>query len=145
MNLIECQQLSCSNAFIQSLILCLFFLIDLLLRVSFQQSGRSTSSSQFLSLDLIDTVKCVKNYRGVSIQSSIPKLMNFMFARCRFGSVVVSQQYVLTMGRSTATNFLLFQQYIVQGMERSLQCDAIYMLICLGHLIGYHMICCCKN
>ncbi len=64
-----------------------------------------------------------KNYRGVCIQSTIPKVLDSLISEnlswdCR--NVITSKQHGFCSGRSTATNLLVFTEYITSAFVKSL-------------------------
>lgn len=71
----------------------------------------------------------VENYRGICIQSVLPKLFDKIISvqlswLCK--NIIIPQQHGFSAGRSTVTNLLSYQQYILNALERGLQVDSIY-------------------
>lgn len=72
---------------------------------------------------------CIANYRGVCIQSPIPKLLDkLVTARLTwaFRNLVVVEQHGFREGKSVTTNLLTYQNYILDAFERKVQVDSIY-------------------
>lgn len=71
----------------------------------------------------------VSNYRGICIQSVIPKLFDKLIsdqlARVCSG-IVVNEQHGFSRGKSTVTNLLCYQQALLGAFERGVQVDAVY-------------------
>ena len=71
----------------------------------------------------------IENYRSVCIQSAIPKLFDSIiydqiYFHCK--ELLLSQQHGFSSGRSTVTNLLIFQQYLLGALEKGYQVDVIY-------------------
>lgn len=71
----------------------------------------------------------VDNYRGISALCSTSKLFELVVldpisSHCR--SLIVDTQHGFLPGRSTTTNLLDFTSYILDGMSKGVQTDAIY-------------------
>lgn len=71
----------------------------------------------------------VENYRGICIQSEIPKLFDSLITQQIYSScknIIVSNQHGFCQGRSTTTNLLIYHNHIVNALENRLQVDSIY-------------------
>lgn len=71
----------------------------------------------------------VENYRGVAIISSIPKLFESIVEDVllfHLKNHVSSRQHGFFPGRSTTTNLMLFNNYVVNSVEKGFQVDTIY-------------------
>ncbi|XP_050308080.1 uncharacterized protein LOC126744626 [Anthonomus grandis grandis] len=71
----------------------------------------------------------IGTYRGVCIQSAIPKLLDSLiydqiYFYCK--ELLLNQQYRFSSGRSTITNLLIYQQDLLDALERGCQMDVIY-------------------
>lgn len=71
----------------------------------------------------------VDNYRGISALCATSKLFELVVldpisSHCK--SLIVDTQHGFLPGRSTTTNLLDFTSYILDGMSKGLQTDAIY-------------------
>lgn len=71
----------------------------------------------------------VTNYRGVCIQSSIPKLLDSLVSdqlkwMCR--NLINVNQHGFSAGRSTVTNLLTYQNKLTRALEDFKQVDSIY-------------------
>nr|CAH7715255.1 unnamed protein product [Callosobruchus chinensis] len=71
----------------------------------------------------------IKNYRAVCNQSEFAKLfdciVNNLLSWDTKG-VIINQQHGFSKGKSTATNLLVYQNFIIQAFENRLQVDTIY-------------------
>lgn len=71
----------------------------------------------------------IENYRSVCTQSAIPKLLDgLIYDQIYFYSkeLILGQQHGFCSGRSTLTNLLIFQQDLLDALERGCQMDVIY-------------------
>ena len=71
----------------------------------------------------------ISNYRGISIQSTLPKILDGMVtARLTFAcrGLIGGQQHGFTPGRSTLTGLMVLQHDIVDAFGEFGQVDAIY-------------------
>lgn len=71
----------------------------------------------------------IENYRGICIQSAIPKLLDSLvteqlYASCK--NIIVSNQHGFSKGRSTVTNLLIYHNHIIKALESRFQVDSIY-------------------
>ncbi|XP_050303712.1 uncharacterized protein LOC126741363 [Anthonomus grandis grandis] len=71
----------------------------------------------------------IENYRSVCIQSAIPKLLDSLiydqlYFYCK--ELLLSEQHGFISGKSTVTNLLVFQQNLLNALERGCQMDVIY-------------------
>lgn len=71
----------------------------------------------------------VENYRGIAIQSAIPKLLdnllcNFLSWNCK--SILINEQHGFRRGRSTITNLVLYSNDILKCFESGMQVDSVY-------------------
>lgn len=71
----------------------------------------------------------IQNYRGVSICSAIPKLFdslvcNVLAAACKH--FIIPEQHGFAQGKSTTTNLLVYENYLLNALENRLQVDSIY-------------------
>ena len=71
----------------------------------------------------------VADYRGISIQSQIPKLFDNLISGqlswcCK--NIIIDQQHGFVQGRSTVSNLLLYQDHLLGAFENGLQVDSIY-------------------
>jgi len=71
----------------------------------------------------------IKNYRGVAIQSAIPKLPDklvttFMYEKT--GAIISLQQHGFMKGRSTVTNLTDYTRFILCNLEDGFQVDSVY-------------------
>lgn len=72
----------------------------------------------------------VSNYRAVSTQSDIPKMLDFLVCQrltWDFKEVINDEQHGFIRGRSTDTNLVLYKNFILNSMESGLQVDSVYM------------------
>ncbi|KAF2883404.1 hypothetical protein ILUMI_22767, partial [Ignelater luminosus] len=74
--------------------------------------------------------KCdIKNYRGISLLSSIPKLMESIITDELFETtkhLIAEEQHGFFRGRSTTTNLAVFCDFLSNNIEAGHQVDAIY-------------------
>lgn len=71
----------------------------------------------------------IENYRGICMQSEIPKMFDLLVTNHMTwvtGKLIVNEQHGFIKGRSTNTNLLLYQNYILECLESKLQVDSIY-------------------
>jgi Reverse transcriptase (RNA-dependent DNA polymerase) len=71
----------------------------------------------------------IKNYRGICIQSSIPKILDALvtdFLSWECNRLIVDQQHGFCKSKSTATNLLQYQDVILNAFEDSHQVHSIY-------------------
>ena len=71
----------------------------------------------------------VTNYRPISIISIIPKLFESVVSKKLnpiFKSIIIDEQHGFTTGRSTTTNLLVFQCYVLDAFKAENQVDVIY-------------------
>jgi histidinol phosphatase-like enzyme len=71
----------------------------------------------------------ITNYRGISIQPTLAKLLDRLMSnqlRTAYKQVIDSFQHGFRQGRSTSTNLLIYQNYIVEALENGYQVDSIY-------------------
>lgn len=71
----------------------------------------------------------IKNYRGISILSSIPKLFEMIvcdYLSFNLKSLISSQQHGFVKQRSTSTNLLTFTSIIIDAFESKSQLDVIF-------------------
>ena len=71
----------------------------------------------------------IKNYRPITLQSCLPKLFEGIVLKIlspTIDSIIIPEQHGFLKGRSTLTNLLLYQKYIVEAFNKKLQVDAIY-------------------
>lgn len=71
----------------------------------------------------------IDNYRGISALCATSKLFELVvldpiFSHCK--NLIVDSQHGFLPGRSTTTNLLDFTSYILDGMSKGVQTDAIY-------------------
>ncbi|XP_063913263.1 uncharacterized protein LOC135129901 [Zophobas morio] len=71
----------------------------------------------------------ITNYRGICNQSVLPKLLDRLIAEqlkvvCK--QIIVDEQHGFCQGRSTPTNLLIYQNYIVSSLEGGNQVDLVY-------------------
>jgi Reverse transcriptase (RNA-dependent DNA polymerase) len=71
----------------------------------------------------------IVNYRGISIPSFIPKLLDGLVTaqiswHCR--NIFVDEQHGFLSGRSTVTNLMLYQKNILDAFEKRCQVHSIY-------------------
>ena len=72
----------------------------------------------------------VENYRAISTQSEIPKLLDHLVTSrlswdCRHFMNV--EQHGFRSARSTTSNLLIYENYILNSLEAGLQVDSVYM------------------
>ena len=74
--------------------------------------------------------KCdIENYRGISILSAIPKLLESILTDEIFKTYkryINPTQHGFYQGRSTATNLAVYQNFLVSSIEQGHQVDSIY-------------------
>ncbi|KAK9499191.1 hypothetical protein O3M35_003686 [Rhynocoris fuscipes] len=71
----------------------------------------------------------IKNYRPITIQSSIAKLFESLILdkiAPLFQNIIVEQQHGFTKGKSTSTNLFLYHNYILDSFAENCQVDAVY-------------------
>lgn len=71
----------------------------------------------------------VKNYRGVCIQSAIPKLFDsLMYDELSWSckEVLINEQHGFCYRKSTVTNLLIYQNKLLNAIENKFQIDSIY-------------------
>lgn len=71
----------------------------------------------------------VKNYRAICNQSEIPKLFDCLITKklsWDTKNVNNSQQHGFSQGKSTCTNLVLYENFILNAFESRLQVDSIY-------------------
>lgn len=71
----------------------------------------------------------VKNYRGIAILSSIPKLFEKLLCdkiTPKISPLLNDEQHGFLKNRSTQTNLTIFSSSVIKSMECGLQTDAIY-------------------
>lgn len=71
----------------------------------------------------------IKNYRGISILSAIPKLLESIITDEIFNTFkhyIIAEQHGFYKGRSTATNLGVYQDFLVSSVEAGKQVDVIY-------------------
>lgn len=71
----------------------------------------------------------VKNYRAVCNQSEIPKLFDYLISKKLMWdtkSIINSDQHGFLSGRSTTTNLLIYEHFIMEALEQKLQVDSVY-------------------
>ena len=71
----------------------------------------------------------IQNYRGVSVCSVIPKFLDLLVYKqlkyaCR--QLLIPEQHGFAQGRSTTTNLLLYENYLLSAFEDRLQVDSVY-------------------
>lgn len=69
------------------------------------------------------------NYRGVSVLPTLAKLFDSLMTTAIMSAVkdiISSKQHGFMSGRSTATNLLLYSNYVINALEDGFQVDAIY-------------------
>lgn len=71
----------------------------------------------------------IKNYRAICNQSELPKMLDNLITKklswdCRH--IISNQQHGFSQGKSTSTNLILYQNYIIKALENKKQVDAIY-------------------
>ena len=74
--------------------------------------------------------KCdIRNYRPICIQNVMPKLFEGIIA-CKlsssFKNILIAEQHGFMPGRSTSTNLLEYQHYLINSIEKERQVDVIY-------------------
>ncbi|XP_022175933.1 uncharacterized protein LOC111038911 [Myzus persicae] len=71
----------------------------------------------------------VKNYRPVSILSHISKLFELLVLRSiqsPINSILIDEQHGFRPGRSTTTNLLVFNNFVMKAVEKHIQVDVIF-------------------
>lgn len=71
----------------------------------------------------------LNNYRPISIISIIPKLFESIISKKlypMFKNIIIDEQHGFMTGRSTTTNFLVFQSYVLDAFKAGRQIDVIY-------------------
>ena len=71
----------------------------------------------------------IANYRGISILSAIPKLFESILTDeifATFKNNIIPEQHGFFQGRSTATNLVLYQSFLISSLEAGQQVDCIY-------------------
>jgi hypothetical protein len=71
----------------------------------------------------------VTNYRGISIQPTLAKLLDRLMSnqlRTACKHVIDSVQHGFRQGKSTSTNLLIYQNYKVEAFQNGYQVDSIY-------------------
>lgn len=71
----------------------------------------------------------IKNYRPICIQSALPKIFEALVLDLIYPSilkVIDKNQHGFVSGRSTATNLLLYHNYITESFAKKKQVDSIY-------------------
>lgn len=76
-----------------------------------------------------DNKSNVKNYRPISIMSIIPKLFEKLITKklmylCK--NIIIEEQHGFREKRSTVTNLLTLQNYLLDKVESNIQVDVIY-------------------
>lgn len=71
----------------------------------------------------------IKNYRGVCMQSALPKLLDELVAselswKCK--NVIIPQQHGFCTGKSTVTNLLVYEQALLNALKNGHQVDSVY-------------------
>lgn len=71
----------------------------------------------------------IENYRTVCIQSDIPKLLDYLVTKnlswdCK--NVIVNQQHGFSQGKSTCTNLVIYNNFILNSLENKVQVDSVY-------------------
>jgi hypothetical protein len=98
------------------------YLICRLALVLSLNSGKIAISYRFTSLE-------ITNYRGISIQPTLAKLLDRLMSnqlRTACKHVIDSVQHGFRQGKSTSTNLLIYQNYIVEALKNGHQVDSIY-------------------
>lgn len=71
----------------------------------------------------------MQNYRGISILSTIPKILEGILTDeifNTFKNYIIPEQHGFCRGRSTTTNLAVYQAHLVSSVEAGQQVDAIY-------------------
>ncbi|KAK9874373.1 hypothetical protein WA026_002720 [Henosepilachna vigintioctopunctata] len=71
----------------------------------------------------------ISNYRGISIQSTIPKLLDCLmssFLSWNCEAILIEQQHGFRNGRFTTSNLVLYLSDIIRCFESGIQIDAVY-------------------
>lgn len=71
----------------------------------------------------------IENYRGISILSAIPKMFECMVKDAlmdHIKTIISFDQHGFFPGRSTVTNLMLFNKYLITEISKGAQVDAIY-------------------
>ncbi|XP_008190178.1 uncharacterized protein LOC103312002 [Acyrthosiphon pisum] len=71
----------------------------------------------------------VKNYRPVSVLSHISKLFKLLVLRSiqsPINSILIDKQHGFRPGRSTTTNLLVFNNFVIKAVEKHIQVDVIF-------------------
>lgn len=71
----------------------------------------------------------IENYRGIAILSAIPKLLDKIMAdrlASQMVTIISDNQHGFMRGRSSATNLLLFSNFLINGIESGHQIDAAF-------------------
>lgn len=71
----------------------------------------------------------INNYRPISILSSIPKLFESIITDLLsklLSNTIISQQHGFCSGRSTSTNLIVYEDYLLNALENGFQVDSIY-------------------
>lgn len=71
----------------------------------------------------------IENYRGVSLQSAIPKILDKLVTdqlSSLSNGIIVDNQHGFQPRRSTITNLLEYQHCLTQSLEQGCQVDSIY-------------------
>ena len=71
----------------------------------------------------------VENYRAVCIQSDMPKILDHLVSQklaWDFRHIINPEQHGFVRGRSTATNLMLYQHFIINSLESHRQVDSVY-------------------
>lgn len=71
----------------------------------------------------------IANYRGVCIQSSVPKVLDsLIYDSLSFASkhFIVNQQHGFVAGRSTVTNLLCYQHDIIRAFDSGVDVHSVY-------------------
>ncbi|XP_050294283.1 uncharacterized protein LOC126734630 [Anthonomus grandis grandis] len=71
----------------------------------------------------------VSNYRGVCLQSTLPKLLDALVTKqlswqCK--SLIINSQHGFQKGRSTVTNLICYEDYLFNAFGKGSQVDAVY-------------------
>jgi len=77
----------------------------------------------------IGDINHVTNYRPVSIISIIPKIFEGIVYKNispLFKNVITNEQHGFMSGRSTTTNLLVLQHFILNAFKSNFQVDVIY-------------------
>lgn len=71
----------------------------------------------------------IGNYRGISILSAVPKVMESILTDelfCSLRTYIIGQQHGFFSGRSTSTNLGVYHNFLATSMEEGSQIDVIY-------------------